>query len=132
MAKLYQFPQGKEKQQIWKQLKQIKIAAVTEKRKATLLHIVFKAFYLLRYVTGVSLDIIFSVVVGLCRAVVYLTVIAGGFFLLIKYNTNGGVWDGSMGVVVAMLLFGCLGDVSQWHLFQRLLGVYKNGKDEVQ
>lgn len=126
MAKLYQFPQGKEKQQIRKQLRQIKRAAATEKQKATLLHIVFKVFYLLRLITGVSLDILLSFIVGMCRAVVYLTVIVGGFFLLIKYNTNGGVWDGSMVVVIAMLIFGCLGDVSQWHLFQRLLGVYKN------
>lgn len=124
MAKIYHFPQGKEKNKIKKQIKKIKGASVVKRRKETALSALKKFFFFIRVFIGVSCDVIFSMIVGLCRGVIYLTVILGGFFLIIKYNTNGGVWDGSMWFVILMLVLGSLGDVSEWCLFQRLMGTY--------
>ncbi|WP_341875546.1 hypothetical protein [Morganella morganii] len=128
MAKLYYFPQGKEKKKIKKQIRKNKNAPILAKRKTTALNFFKKLFFFIRAFIGVFCDVVFSMIVGLCRGVIYLTVVLGGFFLLIKYNTNGGVWDGSMWLVIFMLVLGSLGDVSGWCLFQRLMGTYSGSE----
>lgn len=133
-AKIYQFPQGEEKTQVKAEIARIKNAPVVEKRKQGLWLFCRKLFFVLRLIVAVLADVAFNIAVAICHGVIYLSIILGTFFLILKYNTNGGVWDGSMITCAAIMILGLLdpADVSEWHLFQRLLGVYSAGSQGVK
>lgn len=61
MAKIYHFPQGKEKNKIKKQIKKIKGASVVKRRKETALSALKKIFFFIRVFIGVSCDVIIRV-----------------------------------------------------------------------
>lgn len=133
-AKIYQFPQGEEKTQVKAEIARIKNSPVVEKRKRWLLSFCCKLFFVLRLIVAILADVALTLAVVICRGVIYLSIILGAFFLILKYNTNGGVWDGSMITCAAIMILGLLdpADVSEWHLFQRLLGVYSTRSQEVK
>lgn len=133
-AKIYQFPQGEEKTQVKAEIARIKNAPLVEKRKQGLWLFFRKLFFVLRLVVAFVADLTLTLAVEICHGVIYLSIILGTFFLILKYNTNGGVWDGSMITCAAIMILGLLdpADVSEWHLFQRLLGVYSEGAQEVK
>lgn len=126
MVKIYDFPQGKEKQKLTRQINAVKKTAAADIKKPRK----ESGFYILRQVLGSLCDVLLTVAVTLCNAVIYLTVIFGGFYLLLHYNSNGGVWDSGMWTVTLMIVFGLFkpGDVQHWHLFSRLLGVDRSEK----
>lgn len=132
-AKIYQFPQGKEKSQVKAEIARIKNAPVVEKRKQGAWLFCRKLFFVLRLIIAILADVALAVAVAICHGVIYLSIILGTFFLILKYNTNGGVWDGSMITCAAIMILGLFdpSDVSEWHLFQRLLGVYSVGSQGV-
>lgn len=132
-AKIYQFPQGEEKMQVKAEIARIKNAPVVEKRKQWLWSFFLKLFFVLRLVVAFVADMTLILAVTICHGVIYLSIILGTFFLILKYNTNGGVWDGSMIGCAAIMILGLFDpeDVSKWSLFQRLLGVHRSGLKEV-
>lgn len=125
-AKVYQFPQGEERAQIKAEIARIKNAPVVEKRKQWIGLFCRKLFFVLRLVVAFVADMALTLAVALCHGVIYISVILGTFFLILKYHTNGGVWDGSMITCAAIMILGLFDAemVADWHLFQRLLGVY--------
>jgi hypothetical protein len=127
-AKIYQFPQGEEKAQVKAEIARIKNAPVVEKRKRWLWSFFLKLFFVLRLVVAFVADMALTLAVVICHGVIYLSIILGTFFLILKYNTNGGVWDGSMIGCAAIMILGLFdpSDVSEWCLFQRLLGVHRS------
>ncbi|EHH3086448.1 hypothetical protein J7Y63_004481 [Salmonella enterica] len=131
-AKVYQFPQGEEKKQVKAEIARIKKAPMMEKRKKGLWLFCRKLFFVLRLIVAFIADMALILAVTICHGVIYLSIILGTFFLILKYNTNGGVWDGSMIGCAAIIILGLLNpsDVSEWHLFQRLLGVYHSGSQK--
>ncbi|HAF2404717.1 TPA: hypothetical protein G8N69_004818 [Salmonella enterica] len=131
-AKIYQFPQGKEKAQVKAEIARIKNAPLMEKRKQGLWLFFRKLFFVLRLIVAFVADMALILTVTICHGVIYLSIILGTFFLILKYNTNGGVWDGSMIGCAAIMILGLFdpSDVSEWHLFQRLLGVYHSGSQK--
>ncbi|EIF9977341.1 hypothetical protein LF283_004891 [Salmonella enterica] len=134
MSKIYQFPQGKEKQKLKREFAKIKRAPIHHKRKMLAMKVTGKLFYGIRFILAGFADLSLLLAVTVCRGIIYLSVILGSFFLLLKYHTNGGVWDGSMCFCVAMIVLGLLdpNDVSEWHLFQRLFGVYHSRQKSKQ
>lgn len=131
-AKIYQFPQGEEKAQVKAEIARIKNAPVVEKRKRWLWSFFLKLFFVLRLIVAFIADMALTLAVVICHGVIYLSIILGTFFLILKYNTNGGVWDGSMITCATIMILGLLdpSDVSEWYLFQRLLGVHWSGSKE--
>ncbi|EJZ3355814.1 hypothetical protein OH848_004576 [Salmonella enterica] len=131
-AKIYQFPHGEEKAQVKAEIARIKKAPVMEKRKQGLWLFSRKLFFVLRLIVAFIADMALILAVTICHGVIYLSIILGTFFLILKYNTNGGVWDGSMIGCAAIMILGLFdpADVSEWHLFQRLLGVHRTGLKE--
>lgn len=133
-AKIYQFPQGKEKAQVKAAIARIKNAPVVEKRQRWLWKFCLSLFFVLRLFIAFIVDMTLTLVVVMCHGVIYLSIILGTFFLILKYNTNGGVWDGSMIFCATIMILGLFdpADVCEWHLFQRLLGVYNWQQKQVQ
>ena len=131
-AKIYQFPQGEEKAQVKAEIARIKNAPVVEKRKRWLWSFFLTLFFVLRLVVAFIADMALTLAVVVCHGVIYLSIILGTFFLILKYNTNGGVWDGSMITCATIMILGLLhpDDVSEWYLFQRLLGVHRSSPKE--
>jgi hypothetical protein len=132
-AKIYQFPQGEEKAQVKAEIVRIKNAPVVEKRQRWLWKFCLSLFFVLRLVVAFIADMTLTLIVVMCHGVIYLSIILGTFFLILKYNTNGGVWDGSMIFCATIMILGLFDpeDVSKWSLFQRLLGVHHSGLKEV-
>ena len=133
-AKIYQFPQGDEKSKLKAEIAKIKNAPVVDKRKQWLWSFCLKLFFLLRLVVAFVADMTLILAVTICHGVIYLSIILGTFFLIIKYNTNGGVGDGSMIFCATIMILGLFDGeiVADWHLFQRLLGVYNWQAKQVQ
>ncbi|MHC3689620.1 hypothetical protein [Klebsiella pneumoniae] len=133
-AKIYQFPQGDEKAQVKAEIARIKNAPVVQKRKHRLWSLCLTLFFVLRLVIAFIADMALTLAVVICHGVIYLSIILGAFFLIIKYNTNGGVWDGSMIFCATIMILGLFDGetVADWHLFQRLLGVYNWQAKQVQ
>ncbi|EPN9163547.1 hypothetical protein ACT4EA_004821 [Escherichia coli] len=131
-AKIYQFPQGDEKAQVKAEIARIKNAPVVEKRKRWLWSLFLKLFFVLRLVVAFIADMALTLAVVICHGVIYLSIILGTFFLILKYHTNGGVWDGSMIGCAAIMILGFFDpdDVSEWCLFQRLLCVHRSSPKE--
>lgn len=134
MSKIYQFPQGKEKQKLKREFAKIKRAPIRHKRKMLAMKVTGKLFYGIRFIVAGFTDLSLLLAVTVCRGIIYLSVILGSFFLFLKYHTNGGVWDGSMYFCIVMIVLGLFdpNDVSEWHLFQRLFGVYHSRQKSKQ
>lgn len=132
-AKIYQFPQGDKKAKMKAEIARVKNAPVVEERKKQLWSFCLTLFFVLRLVIAFIADMVLTLAVSVCHGVIYLSIILGTFFLILKYNTNGGVWDGSMIGCAAIMILGLFDpeDVSKWSLFQRLLGVHRSGLKEV-
>lgn len=126
MSKIYQFPQGKEKRKLKREFEKNKRVPVHQKRKMLAMKVTGKLFYGISFIVAGFADLCLLLAVTVCRGIIYLSVILGSFFLILKYQTNGGVWEGSMYFCIAMIVLGLFNpnDVSEWHLFQRLFSVY--------
>ncbi|MEB2715743.1 hypothetical protein VC136_24120 [Citrobacter freundii] len=133
-AKIYQFPQGDEKAKLKAEIARIKNAPVVEKRKQWLWSFCLKLFFVLRLVVAFVADMTLILAVTICHSVIYLSIILGTFFLILKYSTNGGVWDGSMIACATIMILGLFDaeSVAGWHLFQRLLCVYNRQAKQAQ
>ncbi|WP_289347290.1 hypothetical protein [Pantoea stewartii] len=133
-AKIYQFPQGDEKSKLKAEIARIKNKPLVEKRRRGLWLYCLMLFFVLRLLVAFVADIALTLAVVICHGVIYLSIILGSFFLIIKYNTNGGVWDGSMIFCATIMILGLLDGetVADWHLFQRLLGVHNWQAKQVQ
>ena len=85
-AKIYQFPQGEEKAQVKAEIARIKNAPVVEKRKRWLWSFFLTLFFVLRLVVAFIADMALTLAVVVCHGVIYLSIILGTFFLILKYN----------------------------------------------
>lgn len=76
-------------------------------------------FFFPRLVVAFIVDMALTLAVVIYHGVIYLSIILGTFFLILKYNTNGGVWDGSMIFCATVMILGLFDpdDVCEWPLF---------------
>lgn len=79
-AKIYQFPQGDEKEKVKAEIARIKNAPVVEKRKQRLWSLCLTLFFVLRLVIAFIADMALTLAVVICHGVIYLSIILGTFF----------------------------------------------------
>lgn len=80
MAKIYQFPQGKEKKEIQAKLKKSRSVKIKKDiKKSSLSHILSMLFLGIRYFLGVTLDVLLLMVVSIISVFRYLIIPLGIF-----------------------------------------------------
>ncbi|HHR6410632.1 TPA: hypothetical protein ACS8BP_003496 [Providencia alcalifaciens] len=134
MAKIYQFPQGKEKKEIQAKLKRSRSVKTKKNVKiSSLTHILSMLFLGIRYFLGVTLDVLLLMVVSIISVFRYLIIPLGIFALILFYYNNEKMWNVEMAVTMALMVSSLINpEVLQYiQPFQTLFGV-KSPQSEVK
>ncbi|MBS0861933.1 hypothetical protein [Providencia rettgeri] len=129
MAKIYQFPQGKEIQAKLKKSRSVK----TKKniKKSSLLHIFSMLFLGVRYFLGVTLDVLLLMVVSIMSVFRYLIIPLGIFALILFYYNNEKMWNIEMTVTTILMIVSLINPevLQDVQPFQSLFGVKSKQAD---
>jgi len=126
MAKIYQFPQGREKKEIQAKLKKSQSVKIKKDiKKSSLSHILSMLFLGVRYFLGVTLDVLLLMVVSIISVFRYLIIPLGIFALILFYYNNGKMWNVEMTVTMALMVFSLIDPevLQDIQPFQTLFGV---------
>ena len=126
MAKIYQFPQGREKKEIQAKLKKSQSVKIKKDiKKSSLSHILSMLFLGVRYFLGVTLDVLLLMVVSIISVFRYLIIPLGIFALILFYYNNGKMWNVEMTVTMALMVFSLINPevLQDIQPFQTLFGV---------
>ncbi|MDF7383412.1 hypothetical protein [Proteus mirabilis] len=134
MAKIYQFPQGKEKKEIQAKLKKSRSVKIKKDiKKSSLSHILSMLFLGIRYFLGVTLDVLLLMVVSIISVFRYLIIPLGIFALILFYYNNEKMWNVEMTVTMALMVSSLINPevLQDIQPFQTLFGV-KSPQSEVK
>ncbi|MGV2470003.1 hypothetical protein, partial [Bacillus subtilis] len=136
MAKIYQFPQEKEKKELQtalKKTKRIKIRGSRTSFFTALFHTLSILFLGLRYIMGVTLDVLLLMVISIISVFRYLSIPIGFFALMLFYYNGGKVWNAEMTVTTVLMVMSLINPLVLQDLqpFQTLFGV-KSKQAEVK
>ncbi|HGM9870748.1 TPA: hypothetical protein ACKRE2_003613 [Proteus mirabilis] len=126
MAKIYQFPQGKEKKEIQAKLKKSRSVKIKKDiKKSSLSHILSMLFLGIRYFLGVTLDVLLLMVVSIISVFRYLIIPLGIFALILFYYNNEKMWNVEMTVTMALMVSSLVNPevLQDIQPFQTLFGV---------
>ncbi|MBG3050244.1 hypothetical protein I4629_17630 [Proteus mirabilis] len=126
MAKIYQFPQGKEKKEIQAKLKKSRSVKIKKDiKKSSLSHILSMLFLRIRYFLGVTLDVLLLMVVSIISVFRYLIIPLGIFALILFYYNNEKMWNVEMTVTMALMVSSLINPevLQDIQPFQTLFGV---------
>ncbi|WP_284281102.1 hypothetical protein [Proteus mirabilis] len=126
MAKIYQFPQGKEKKEIQAKLKKSRsVKTKKDIKKSSLSHILSMLFLGIRYFLGVTLDVLLLMVVSIISVFRYLIIPLGIFALILFYYNNEKMWNVEMTVTMALMVSSLINPevLQDIQPFQTLFGV---------
>lgn len=126
MAKIYQFPQGKEKKEIQAKLKKSRSVKIKKDiKKSSLSHILSMLFLGIRYFLGVTLDVLLLMVVSIISVFRYLIIPLGIFALILFYYNNEKMWNVEMTVTMALMVSSLIKPevLQDIQPFQTLFGV---------
>ncbi|HHR6458123.1 TPA: hypothetical protein ACS772_003626 [Providencia alcalifaciens] len=126
MAKIYQFPQGKEKKEVQAKLKKSRsIKTKKDVKKSSLLHIISMLFLGVRYLLGGTLDVLLLMVVSIISVFRYLIIPLGIFALILFYYNNEKMWNVEMTVTMALMVSSLINPevLQDIQPFQTLFGV---------
>ncbi|MBQ0303630.1 hypothetical protein J7T22_12060 [Proteus mirabilis] len=126
MAKIYQFPQGKEKKEILAKLKKSRSVKIKKDiKKSSLSHILSMLFLGIRYFLGVTLDVLLLMVVSIISVFRYLIIPLGIFALILFYYNNEKMWNVEMTVTMALMVSSLINPevLQDIQPFQTLFGV---------
>ncbi|WP_336845091.1 hypothetical protein [Providencia rettgeri] len=126
MAKIYQFPQGREKKEIQAKLKKSQSVKIKKDiKKLSLSHILSMLFLAVRYFLGVTLDVLLLMVVSIISVFRYLIIPLGIFALILFYYNNGKMWNVEMTVTMALMVSSLINPevLQDIQPFQTLFGV---------
>ncbi|HGN1894024.1 TPA: hypothetical protein ACKRXM_003376 [Proteus mirabilis] len=126
MAKIYQFPQGKEKKEIQAKLKKSRSVKIKKDiKKSSLSHILSMLFLGIRYFLGVTLDVLLLIVVSIISVFRYLIIPLGIFALILFYYNNEKMWNVEMTVTMALMVSSLINPevLQDIQPFQTLFGV---------
>ncbi|EOK1083106.1 hypothetical protein ACMV9G_003271 [Proteus mirabilis] len=126
MAKIYQFPQGKEKKEIQAKLKKSRSVKIKKDiKKSSLSHILSMLFLVIRYFLGVTLDVLLLMVVSIISVFRYLIIPLGIFALILFYYNNEKMWNVEMTVTMALMVSSLINPevLQDIQPFQTLFGV---------
>lgn len=126
MAKIYQFPQGREKKEIQAKLKKSQSVKIKKDiKKSSFSHILSMLFLGVRYFLGVTLDVLLLMVVSIISVFRYLIIPLGIFALILFYYNNGKMWNVEMTVTMALMVFSLINPevLQDIQPFQTLFGV---------
>lgn len=126
MAKIYQFPQGREKKEIQAKLKKSRsVKTKKDIKKSSLSHILSMLFLGIRYFLGVTLDVLLLMVVSIISVFRYLIIPLGIFALILFYYNNGEMWNVEMTVTMALMVSSLINPevLQDIQPFQTLFGV---------
>ncbi|HHR6335621.1 TPA: hypothetical protein ACS735_003478 [Providencia alcalifaciens] len=126
MAKIYQFPQGKEKKEIQAKLKKSRSVKIKKDiKKSSLSHILSMLFLGVRYLLGVTLDVLLLMVVSIISVFRYLIIPLGIFALILFYYNNEKMWNVEMTVTMALMVSSLINPevLQDIQPFQTLFGV---------
>lgn len=126
MAKIYQFPQGKEKKEIQAKLKKSRsVKTKKDIKKSSLSHILSMLFLGIRYFLGVTLDVFLLMVVSIISVFRYLIIPLGIFALILFYYNNEKMWNVEMTVTMALMVSSLINPevLQDIQPFQTLFGV---------
>ncbi|ASB04155.1 TPA: hypothetical protein SMV41_003551 [Proteus mirabilis] len=126
MAKIYQFPQGKEKKEIQAKLKKSRSVKIKKDiKKSSLSHILSMLFLGIRYFLGVTLDVLLLMVVSIISVFRYLIIPLGIFALILFYYNNEKMWNVEMTVTMALMVSSLINPevLQDIQPFQTLFGV---------
>ncbi|HAT5573979.1 TPA: hypothetical protein JAD16_002001 [Proteus mirabilis] len=126
MAKIYQFPQGKEKKEIQAKLKKSRSVKIKKDiKKSSLSHILSMLFLGIRYFLGITLDVLLLMVVSIISVFRYLIIPLGIFALILFYYNNEKMWNVEMTVTMALMVSSLINPevLQDIQPFQTLFGV---------
>lgn len=126
MAKIYQFPQGKEKKEIQAKLKKYQsVKTKKDIKKSSLSHILSMLFLGIRYFLGVTLDVLLLMVVSIISVFRYLIIPLGIFALILFNYNNEKMWNIEMMVTIALMVLSLINPevLQDIQPFQTLFGV---------
>lgn len=126
MAKIYQFPQGKEKKEIQAKLKKSRsVKTKKDIKKSSLSHILSMLFLGIRYFLGVTLDVLLLMVVSIISVFRYLIIPLGIFALILFNYNNEKMWNIEMMVTIALMVSSLINPevLQDIQPFQTLFGV---------
>ncbi|EAW8461764.1 hypothetical protein KS41_24210 [Salmonella enterica] len=122
-AKIYQFPQGKEKRKFQKAIKRIRQAPARQARNARLKDVADTLFYVVRYTVALTAEMICVIALTILYTLRFLVLPMTVFAMIIFWHNNGGVWDKSMFTCAGLLVGSCINPDTflEARPFQRLL-----------
>ncbi|ENN8378741.1 hypothetical protein ACAX46_004208 [Providencia rettgeri] len=123
---IYQFPQGKEKKEAQAKLKKSRSVKIKKDvKKSSLLHIFSMLFLGIRYLLGVTLDVLLLMVVSIISVFRYLIIPLGFFALMLFYYNGGKVWNVEMTVTTILMVVSLINPevLQDVQPFQTVFGV---------